>query len=187
MCTTIHPPKQRPWRGLAEMGNPICVSKNVRGYVSKVPKAMKWSNDAWREVDKAKALAVEQTGLSEAQVGMAMDSMKNKVVLFQPLMRDLKEAFCESDAQEENAEYLMSVLELFFSPKEMEALELGYGLSKEKDYLAEAEEDIFDSNCILPSIKKKDQWDEALSFKEVGIQMAISTVVLLPAGSIISS
>ena len=162
------------WRGLAEMDDPIRVPNNVRGYISKVRKAMKGSNDAWREADKAKALAVEQTGLSEAQVGIAIDSMKNKVVSYQPWMRDLKEAFCELDVQEENAEYLKSVLEPFLSPKEMEALSLRYGLSKQKDYLAEAVEDIFGSNGILTPIKKKGKWGEALSFKEVGVQMAIS-------------
>lgn len=104
---------------------------------------------------------------------------------------------------ESDRDQLKDALSKFLRPKEMEALSWRYGLlecdqnevdkasQQFRDYEAEMEEDLFGSQGILkmfdveadvqrpqmkqkPEIQQKGRWGEAMSFKEVGSQMAVS-------------
>jgi RNA polymerase sigma factor (sigma-70 family) len=109
----------------------------------------------------------------------------------------------ESLKADSDRDQLKNALSKFLRPKEMEALSWRYGLlecnqeqpkignRQFRDYEAEIEEDLFGSEGILkmvdinskairkrtkqiPQIKGKGRWGEAMSFKEVGSQMAVS-------------
>jgi DNA-directed RNA polymerase sigma subunit (sigma70/sigma32) len=68
-------------------------------------------------------------------------------------------------------EQLKSTLSKFLRPKEMEALSWRYGL--QRDYVAEAEEELFGRSPRAP-ITVKGRWGEAMSFTEVGKKMKVS-------------
>jgi RNA polymerase sigma factor (sigma-70 family) len=149
------------------------------------------SSDArWKQAQAAKALAeeaakalAEEAGMTDKQLAQALRVKQQRkmgsVVSFEAWMQNGKSMEVDLSTPDESctkvdSEHLKTVLGEFLRPKEMEALSWRYGLIEQKpyrDYLGEAEEEIF-GETSAPPVKGK--WGEAMSFTEVGNQMSIS-------------
>ena len=152
-----------------------------------------YSSDAsWKEAQAAKALA-EEAGLTDKQLMEAMKvrQRRNKghIMSFETWMqqgRDYETDLSPVASVEEDAlaavktENLKKTLSRFLRPREMEALSWRYGLNTEsttkssrpRDYVAEAEEELFGSRAKEMPVRGK--WGEAMSFVEVGKKMQCS-------------
>jgi RNA polymerase sigma factor (sigma-70 family) len=140
------------------------------------------SGARWKEAQAAKALA-EEAGMTDRQLVQALRVKQQRkmgsVVSFEAWMQNGKNmevdlATPDESGRELDSEYLKTILGEFLRPKEMEALSWRYGLIEQKpyrDYLGEAEEEIF-GESLAPPVKGK--WGEAMSFTEVGNKMSIS-------------
>jgi len=156
------------------------------------------NTNAWEEAEAAKALAVK-AGLTDKQLAQAMRVKARRryggYTSFESWMqtKDMVDDVATISAVEESESSdmgdLKSTLSPFLRPKEMEALSWRYGLKQPenpkpfRDYLAEAEDEIFGPEGILSSssvVRQKKtppqqgRWGEAMSFTEVGKHMSIS-------------
>jgi RNA polymerase sigma factor (sigma-70 family) len=150
---------------------------------------------------RERALAVE-TGLTADQVREALRVASRRkfggYVSFEPWMqgKSIASASILSDENKvTNGAYqqlmrsdLKVDLAQYLKPKELEAISLRYGLSTdtsrvERDYEAEAEEDLFGFSAMSGETSKRKEnrssikqgrWGEAMSFQEVGKRMAVS-------------
>jgi len=165
-------------------------------------------------------MIAKEAGLTLLQVQKAIRAFqvrRRRASELEPWMIPSSGAANEDDSSATTA--ITSALETLLKPKEMQALSLRYGLiqpstimameSNDKntnsnpsttsttndkrqfrDYLAEAENDIFGENGIIQTTHKeqlkrtkqkqekpisKGKWGEAMTFAEIGKQMAIST------------
>ena len=139
----------------------------------------------WKEAQAAKSLA-EEAGVSDRQVEQALRvKQQRKSVSYEAWMQkgqnmevDLASVDDSSRTNSFDTENLKSILSKFLRPKEMEALSWRYGLTTEeirrpyRDYLGEAEQELFGESSSAPPTKGK--WGEAMSFTEVGKQMSVS-------------
>jgi len=147
------------------------------------------SDALWKEAHAAKALA-EEAGLTDRQVKQALRVKQQRknggYVSYEAWMQngqnmevDLASVDDSSNSWSNSldSENLKSTLSKFLRPKEMEALSWRYGLTTEeakrpyRDYLGEAEEELFGESSAPPT---KGKWGEAMSFTEVGKQMSVS-------------
>lgn len=139
------------------------------------------SQASWKEALDAKKLA-EEAGLTEDQLGRAIEvrnRRKQRVQSFEAWMQrgndyesDLVPSSQQTHASSVDHSALKAKLSQFLGPKEMEALTLRYGLGAKspRDYVAEAEIEIFGDGK-----NEKGRWGEAMSFKEIGRTMQISS------------
>ena len=146
---------------------------------------------SWKEAKAAKALA-EEAGLSEKQLREAIKVQQRRrsgVLSFESWMQrgvdfesDLVPVATEADsaALSLRTDDLKNTMSRFLRPKELEALCWRYGLTSDeqeaskRDYVAEAEEELFGSRqgTMRPPVQGK--WGEAMSFVEVGKRMKVS-------------
>jgi len=139
----------------------------------------------WKEAQAAKALA-EEAGLTDRQVELALRvKQQRNGVSYEAWMQkgqnmevDLASVDDSTRTSSFDTENLKSTLSKFLRPKEMEALSWRYGLTTEetrrpyRDYLGEAEKELFGKSSPAPPTKGK--WGEAMSFTEVGKHMSVS-------------
>jgi RNA polymerase sigma factor (sigma-70 family) len=186
-------------RCIAERDDIVRVPEYVSSAVRKVTRAAKSLgleldggqiilSPSWKEAHVAKALA-EEAGLSDRQLLEALkvkQRRKNGVRSFEDWMQqgrefatDLSSSIDETNSRSLELEKFKSNLSRFLKPREMEALSLRYGLTQyvstlttERDYVAEAERELFPSP--IQELPAKGRWGEAMSFNEVGKKMTIS-------------
>lgn len=154
---------------------------------------------SWKDAHTAKLLA-EEAGLTDRNFAEAMKVRSRRYtggyVSFecwmqkgQDLQSDVPMGSTDLGISTIESEQLRSMLSKFLRPKEMEALSYRYGLVREnaasqgqpqnRDYLAEAEEELFGTKPIKKVAAKKEipvkgKWGEAMSFTEVGKHMQVS-------------
>lgn len=198
-------------RALAEKNEYIRIPEHVSQTVSKMSRAVEalgWEggmenvvrNWAWREVKEAKLLA-ETIGENVDKVDRVMEVEKRRRNGMVVLMGQQAEQQSwmtldnnSNSSSEDRKEDLKQVLHDHLKPKEAQALSLRYGLIEtQRDYEAEAEDDLFGPKGILSSAEEtlvsakrrrpktsiaqlptRGKWGEAMSFKEIGKAMAIS-------------
>ncbi|EEC43530.1 predicted protein [Phaeodactylum tricornutum CCAP 1055/1] len=184
-------------RCIAERDDLVRVPEHVSAAVRKISRAARqlgididgndlissvYSKDAsWKEAQAAKALA-EEAGLTPRQVSEAIKVKARRrggMLSFEAWMQqgqdfatDLTPVVADDNPLASlETEQLKSTLSKFLRPKEMEALSWRYGL--QRDYVAEAEEELFGRSPRAP-ITVKGRWGEAMSFTEVGKKMKVS-------------
>jgi RNA polymerase sigma factor (sigma-70 family) len=190
-------------RCIAERDSIIRTPVHVTEAISKMTKAAKnlglelngesilsmySSDDTWKEAKAAKALALE-AGLTDRQLKEAMKVRRRRssgMMSFESWMQKGKDFKADTPlvSEEEtiatmDSEYLKNTLSRFLRPREIEALSWRYGInSSKRDYVAEAEEELFGSSSKKATKKEtlvtKGKWGEAMSFVEVGKRMEIS-------------
>ena len=156
----------------------------------------------WKTAMKAKQIA-EEAGLTDKQMYQAMKARSRRYsggyIPFESWMqqgKDLVNDIPTLNGEEEDSnemsnqrELLRSTLSQFLRPKEMEALSWRYGLvsdgdndgsnmdappTKKRDYVAEAEEELFGKPQSAQIQPVKGKSGEAMSFPEVGKRMKVS-------------
>lgn len=153
---------------------------------------------AWKEAAAAKALA-EAAGLTNQQLLEAMKVRERRnggILSFESWMQlgkdyetDLLAAATTNtvDTSAIDSAHMKQTLSRFLRPREMEALSWRYGLNREssasnnrndkpvhRDYLADAEAQLFKSDSDQPKLPVRGKWGEAMSFVEVGKHMQVS-------------
>jgi len=159
------------------------------------------STAKWKEAQAAKALA-EEAGLSDRQLLEAMKVQRRRrsgILSFESWMQQGKDYETDlsarsSAAEEDSAissslrtDELKKTLGQFLRPKELEALSWRYGLIDDsttsattksrrtpRDYVSEAEEELFGSRPMASSMPVRGKGGEAMSFVEVGKKMKVS-------------
>lgn len=194
------------FRCIAERDDVVRVPEHVSAAVRKMTRAAKTlgldingdsfiphdSRNAWKEAQSAKMLA-ETAGISEKQLETAMKVNRRRragVISFESWMqqgKDLESDFGSlSDSQSMSTvdkQQLKEALGRFLGPREIEALSWRYGLNEERltsssqrDYLSEAERNIFGSSPSFTAseIPAGGRWGESMSFVEIGKRMQVS-------------
>jgi RNA polymerase nonessential primary-like sigma factor len=157
-----------------------------------------WSA-SWKDAHTAKLLA-EEAGLTDKNFAEAMKvrsrrytggyvSFESWMQKGQDMQSDVPTAANDLGISTIESEQLRSMLSKFLRPKEVEALSYRYGLVRDnaalqgqpqnRDYLAEAEEELFGTKPVKKAAAKKmipvkGKWGEAMSFTEVGKHMQVS-------------
>lgn len=152
----------------------------------------------WREAKAAKSLA-EVAGLTDRQLLEAMkvrERRKHGILSFESWMQkkqhyetdsassSVMEICTEEDQTTASTDvvHLKAELGRFLRPKEMEALSWRYGLNSDntntasvkRNYVKEAEHDLFPPSTVSQNIPVRGKWGEAMSFSEVGNKMHVS-------------
>jgi RNA polymerase nonessential primary-like sigma factor len=154
---------------------------------------------SWKDARTAKLLA-EEAGLTDRNFAEAMKvrtrrytggyvSFESWMQKGQDLQSDVPTSATDLGISTIESKQLRNMLSKFLRPKEMEALSYRYGLERDnaasqgqpqnRDYLAEAEEELFGTKVVKKAAGKmeipvKGKWGEAMSFTEVGKHMQVS-------------
>jgi RNA polymerase sigma factor (sigma-70 family) len=156
---------------------------------------------SWKDAHTAKRLA-EEAGLTDRNFSEAMKvrtrrytggyvSFESWMQKGQDLQSDIPMVTTDQVLSDMESEQLRSMLSKFLRPKEMEAISYRYGLvgdnaalhgqPQKRDYLAEAEKELFGTKPAKKTAAKKamaitvkGKWGEAMSFTEVGKHMQVS-------------
>lgn len=146
------------------------------------------TNASWKEAHAAKLLA-EQAGLTDKQLMEAIkvrERRRSGMLSFESWMQqgrdfstDLNSVSEEETSSSLDTHRVKTTLSRFLRPREIEAISWRYGLNdestshiaKQKNYLADAEGELFGST----DMPVRGKGGEAMSFSEVAKKMSVST------------